>query len=438
MDRCKADEKNSARKMKAWEELLSSLEKQLGSETVKKWLRPIKIVRFDAANLYLEATPFQRNWFEEHIFPRIIGVFRNNNHRPIKINWETKEIAKPILTPAHTPSLEPSYRIDTFLPTQPVALELAREIITQGKASFNPALFFGESGSGKTHLLMGIAAGLIEQRRNALYLHADTFTEQVVQAIRSGQMQEFRKSVRAVDVLLVDGIDLFARKNATQEEFFHTFNTLHSTGRQLVLSSSQPPYQMKEIEQRLTSRFEWGVAIPLPTPNHEQLKKMLEEKMTLLSLSPSEDVVSFLLDRFRSSPKASLHALHLLALRMPNTNRVSHLQLEQLLADQLKKEKSFEITPERIIKETAAYFKIRVEDLLGKSHMRSYVEPRKIALYLNRIFLNIPFQKIGMLFHRDHSTVMTSISDVEQAVAQRESPFAEAVDYLKRALQHNH
>jgi chromosomal replication initiator protein len=423
--------------MRAWEELLATLEKQLGSEVITKWLRPIKIVRFDAANLYLEATPFQRNWFEEHIHPRISHLFRNNNHRPIRIHWEN-QISKPVL-PTPTLSfagdpLEPTYRLDHFLPIQPIALELAREVVQQRRARFNPIVFFGETGAGKTHLLMGIAAGLVEQQRSVLYLHANTFTEHVVQAIRLSQMQELRKKVRGVDVLLIDDIDQFARKTTTQEEFFHTFNTLHSSDKQIVLSSSQAPHLLQEIEQRLISRFEWGIAVPLPSPSREQVKLRLVEKMRLLKLAHVPEIAPFLLDRFRSSPKAPLHALQVLALRIGAAQQPSVAQMEQLLLDQLHKEHTSSLTSEKIIYATATYFDIDKEALLGKSHVRTCVEPRKVAMYLHRKLLKFSLQKIGRIFHRDHSTVISSIRDVEDAFALRKAPFAQAIETLSQNL----
>ena len=427
--------------MKAWEELLVLLEKQLGTETVSKWLRPIKIVRFDAANLYLEATPFQRAWFNEHVRARIAGLFRNNNHRPIRIHWEQEEKKRD--SEKEKPlgdSLESSYRIENFLPFQPMALEIAQELLASQQSSdqflnqvrYNPLVFFGPSGSGKTHLLMGLARALKELGRRVLYLHAETFTEQVVQAIRFGGMQEFRKATREIDFFIVDDIHQFARKNATQEEFFHTFNTLHTLGRQIILSAAQPPGKLEDIEQRLISRFEWGVAIPLQSLNQEQVRKVLEEKIKPLKIFNPVILIDFLMNRFRSTPKAPLEALYTLMIRSPK--QIDLTQLERTLSDLLIKEQKFILTPEKIIKETAFYFGVLPEDLTGKSQQRTNVEPRKVALYLCRSLLHLPYQTIGRLFNRDHSTVMTSISYIQEAFDKRKVPFAEAVEQISRKV----
>lgn len=416
--------------MKAWEELLTLLEKQLGTETVSKWLRPIKILKFDAANLYLEATPFQRSWFEEHIRSRIAGIFRNNNHRPIRIHWETLdkkrglEEGEPVRLTGDR--LEESYRLDTFLPFQPMALEMARELLETQRISYNPLLFFGPSGSGKTHLLMGLASALMAQGKNVFYVHADTFTGHVVQAIRSGGMQELRKAMRAVDVLIFDDLHLLARKTSTQEEFFHTFNSLHTTGKQIILSASQAPSKLEEIEQRLISRFEWGISIPLPPLSEAQTKQLIEQKIKNLKVSNPTHLIDFLMTRFRSSPKAPLQALYALTLRSPKQIEISHL--ERTLSDLLAKERASALTPEKIMKQTAAYFGVRAEDLSGKSQLRINVEPRKVALFLCRKLLHLPYQTIGRIFNRDHSTVMTSIAQVEEAVAKKTSPYFEAVE----------
>lgn len=416
--------------MKAWEELLTLLEKQLGTETVSKWLRPIKILKFDAANLYLEATPFQRSWFEEHIRSRITGIFRNNNHRPIRIHWETLdkkrglEEGEPVRLTGDR--LEESYRLDTFLPFQPMALEMARELLETQRISYNPLLFFGPSGSGKTHLLMGLASALMAQGKNVFYVHSDTFTGHVVQAIRSGGMQELRKAMRAVDVLIFDDLHLLARKTSTQEEFFHTFNSLHTTGKQIILSVSQAPSKLEEIEQRLISRFEWGISIPLLPLSEAQMRQLIEQKIKNLKVSNSTHLIDFLMTRFRSSPKAPLQALYALTLRSPKQIEISHL--ERTLSDLLAKERASALTPEKIMKQTAAYFGVRAEDLSGKSQLRINVEPRKVALFLCRKLLHLPYQTIGRIFNRDHSTVMTSIAQVEEAVAKKTSPYFEAVE----------
>ena len=400
--------------MKAWENLLSSLELELGPDTVKEWLRPIKIARFDAANLYLEATPFQEAFFEEQVRPRIKGFF-NNNQRPIKIHWGSKNASKsPSVSDFQLvpDSIEKENTLASFIEKgNEMAGQLAQELATGEKSAGNPIFFSGRHGSGKTHLLMGIAQALSAQGKRVFYVSAKTFTDHVVQAIRLGQMIDFRRIYRMVDALIVDDIHLFARRAATQEEFFHTFNALHTLGRQMVFASLEPANQLEDIEPRLISRFEWGLAIPLVEPDRALLEQILERKARFLDLDLPKEAMDFLLHRF-SIQKLSIMALHAIAIR--NVKNFEPAFLERALADLLEKEKESQMTADRIIAQTANYFGIRAEDLTGESQTREYTVPRQIAMYLSRKLLNLPLAAIGRLFDRDHSTVISSIKQVKK------------------------
>lgn len=423
--------------MKAWEELLSSLALQLGPEAIATWLRPISVVRFDAANIHLKATPFQKAWFDEHVLPLRIP-FLNNNQRPIQIHWETQsgksseKPRAPTLQILPDP-LDPEFSLDAFLslPSNKMALQMAQELSFGDPPAFNPVVYFGPSGSGKTHLLTAIAHALTAKNKKVFLVKMQTFTDHVVNAIRLSQMQEFRKAYREIDVLIVDDIHQLARKNATQEEFFHTFNTLHTLGRQIILSSEHSPAHLQEIEPRLISRFEWGIAIPLSAPS--DLAAILEMKARRLHLELPDGLSSFLLKRFSHSPKAALNALHALAMR---TDRIlSPQHAETLLTDLLAKEGKESLTHEKIIRRIADHFGIRPEDLTGKSQAREFAQPRQIAMYFCRRLLNTPYQGIGRLFGRDHSTVMSSIRQVEKGAESKEPPYTEAVVTLAKAFR---
>ncbi len=271
--------------MRAWEEFLAQQEVELGAETVRKWLRPLKIVRFDACNLYLEAPDsFKALWFEEHIRPRVHTRLCNNNQKAIKVHVAVgtpkeaeKKTKKPFSGTDHQPfellfdSLNSSFTFEHFVTCSGnlLAYKLLKESCEAppshdlSSSSFNPIFLFGRSGTGKTHLLMATANQFRARGQKAIYVRAETFTEHVVAAIRSGEMQTFRKTYRAADALIIDDIEVFSRKTATQEELFHTFNTLHTSGKQIILSSSCSPPELKLIEPRLVSRFEWGIVIPL-------------------------------------------------------------------------------------------------------------------------------------------------------------------------------
>jgi chromosomal replication initiator protein len=418
--------------MKAWEDLLSSLEKEIGADTVNEWLRPMKVSRFDAGNLYLEATPFQISWFDEQIRPRIEGLFRSNNQRPIKIHWDAakktkKNTPRELAFQIAPDPIENEYSIESYQcdAANAMAYQIAIDLASGEKSGFNPVFISGPSGSGKTHLLMGVALALSKAGKKVFYVQAQSFTEHVVQAIRLGLMKDFRNAYREIDVLILDDIHLFARRSATQEEFFHTFNALHTLGRQMIISAQEPPNLLQDIEPRLISRFEWGIALKLDPPSSAQLHKILEHKAHLLDLDAPPELFEFLLSRFPSHPKASIEALHAIALRSPKNFNLANI--ERILSDLLEREKQALLTPDKIIKQTAIYFGIRVEDLTGNSQMREFAQPRQIAMFLCRKLLKMPFQGIGRLFDRDHSTVMTSIRQIEQASSTKFAAPIEAI-----------
>jgi chromosomal replication initiator protein len=410
--------------MKAWEQFLSRLEQELGSEVVNRWLKPIRILRFDAANLHLEAPdPLIASWFEEYIRPRLKRGFFNENFRPVKVYLHIQGAKKePGPAPGQSAvrlnpdSIDPSLTLSDFSldPNNEVAWKLIQEWTTTNQCPFNPVFLFGPKGSGKTHLLMGAALELIKAKKKVFYVNADTFTEHVVQAIRKGQMQEFRKVYRDIDVLLVDDVDRLAGRAATQEEFFHTFNTLHTAGKQIVLTSKFPPSKIEEIEPRLISRFEWGVTLKLEKAPSETIIQ-LKAKLWNLSLTP--ELFAFLIHRFPSDPVAPLQAL---ALRMNPNEPLTLSVAEKLLADLLRSEAERAITPEKVVKALSTHFGIKPEDLLGKSQTKEIALPRQIAMYICRESLKMPFQAIGKTFQRDHSTVMSSVKQVQKSVQEKE------------------
>lgn len=447
--------------MRAWEEFLAKQEKEIGKSAVDKWLRPLKIVRFDACNLYLEsADSFRLAWFEEHIRPKVERELFNNNHKLIKTHLQVTTEQKPPsikkkTSLAHTPSLsftlkfdalDPDSTFERFIPTEGSMLSyklLADLINTQdAELQFNPIYLYGRSGTGKTHLMMATANALIKKGKKALYVRAQTFTDHVVGAIRTAEMQTFRKAYRGVDVLIVDDLEVFSRKGATQEEFFHTFNTLHVEGKQIILSAAVAPQELKFIEPRLISRFEWGIALPLYIATKEEMRSILLQKATKLSFPLPEPVILFLLDTFGSSAKSLMRALDALILRTHlnlglGTARPASLSLDaaqKTLQDLIQEEEKSVLTPGKIIRTVADYYGIRIDDILSKSQARESALPRQIAMHLCRHQLNLPFMKIGDIFSRDHSTVMASVKQVQTSLENKTPEILSSINSILKIL----
>ena len=436
--------------MKAWEQFLAQQETELGIETVHKWLKPLKVLRFDACNLYIEAKDsFQAIWFEEHIRPKAQNALVNNNKKKIKIhltiaNVEIKKGSRKTKK-SHSPDapqapkftltfdlLDPHCTLENVVLNESNILphKLLYKILNTPTefAAFNSIYIHGGGGTGKTHFLMGAAQGLTTKGLNVLYARAETFTDHVVSAIRAGEMSQFRHTYRNSDVLIIDDVHVFSRKNATQEELFHTFNTLHMSGKLIILASNCSPAELQMIEPRLVSRFEWGIVLPLETLKKEEIQKVLEQKTLALNFPLHAKVAEFLLDTFTSGTKALIKALQALVLRSHlNSNdrtlsstQLNVLEVKHLLEDLIQEEEQAAVTPVKIIQCVSEYFGIRTEDIQGKAQTRDCVLPRQLAMYLCRHHLKMPFLKIGELFSKDHSTVMSSVKAIQKSIDQND------------------
>ncbi len=414
--------------MKAWQKFIKNIENKLGKDTADKWLGSLKIITFDACNLYLEAENFfQIKWFEEHIRPLVKKDLLNENFHPIKVHLsltsskkQDQQISqKENLFEVKQDSLDPTCTFENFISSDKnsVVHKLLEEVCTQNSSVFNPIFIYGPIGSGRSHLLMATANQLKQNNKKVFYVNAQTFTDHVVEAIRFGKMQEFRNAYRNADVLIVDDLHVFSNKNATQEEFFHTFNTLHSRSSIIILGANHAPSQLTDIEPRLISRFEWGISLGLELLKKEDLKKALKKHSDFLKITLNKEIESFLLENFKniSSLKKAIKTVAL-NLHLENKLEFSILDIQRYLSNLIEEENKNVLTPDKIIDQTAIYFGLRNDDILGKSQTRECTMPRQFSMYLCRELLRMPFMKIGKYFKRDHSTVITSIKAIQKQI----------------------
>jgi len=421
--------------MKEWDTFLSYLEKELGKNSVDKWLRTLKVLNFDARNLYLKANDsFQISWFNEHVKPRL-KAFVNSNFRQIKVHFEqNKNLKKQILAEPvqqisfNTEKIDPFYHLSNFLFSEKnlVTQKLFSQLtgfcfssMTQKKATivhstFNPIFIYGPKNTGKTHLLTAIAKQFIDLSYNVMFVNAETFTRHVVASIRGGYMPLFRKKYRLADVLILEDIHLFANRAATQEEFFHTFNALHTSGKQIILSANFPPHLLNGIEPRLTSRFEWGITCSLDKLSKSELQKALELRQNFLKVKLTENQKQFLIQSFKTH-EYLLKAFDVFTLRASsNLNKIDTNQMQILLSDLINDTKKTSITPQKIIYLVAYFFEVQEKDILDKNQSKEFVYPRQLAIYLIRKDLRLPFTKIANIFNKDHSTIMSSVKKIEE------------------------
>lgn len=449
--------------MKAWEDFLKKLEKDLGAETIVKWLRPLKVVRFDAGNLFLEAKDsFQGMWFEEHVRPKAVEHFVNNNGRKVKVHLsigsrDFKPAARspkprnPIESKPSAPSfklhfdtLDPSCTFDNFVthPQMVVPVQLIVEASNSPTPAFNPMYIYGSPGCGKTHLLKAFTHATRDKGLKTVYVRAETFTENLIGAIRAGEMNAFRESYRRIDCLVIDDVHIFSKKGATQEELFHTFNTLHMAGKQIILSANCHPQELQAIEPRLVSRFEWGIVLPMETVPVEERGELLDRKAKALSYPLHPKVKQFLVETFASNPKALLRGLEALILRshLNQDGRLTFIPMtvplaKHYLTDIISEEEQAAVTPQKVVQAMAEHCGIRIEDIMGKAQSRDCALPRQVAMWICRNSLKMPFTKIGELFDRDHSTVMSSVKSIQKEVEKADSEVAITVGKVLKKLQ---
>lgn len=438
--------------MQAWEQFLKAQEGQLGAETVAKWLRSLKVLHFDACNLYVEAADsVHALWFEEHIRPLLRKNLYNNNHRAIKVHLsiahdtpppppKTKEKNKPPPFTLCFDTLDPRATFENFVaPKDSMAYAFFCDLKKEKLGAFNPVYLYGPQGVGKTHLLMAAAHVLKTQGCQVLYVKAETFTEHVISAIRNSAMQEFRKAYRHVDALILDDVHLFARKGATQEEFFHTFNALHGLGRQIFLSGCVPPENLEDIEPRLISRFEWGLALPLEKLDSAGLSQVLRQHLEALKFPVNQTIIKTLLDSWGNNPVLLREAARALAERCrfsktpPAT--LTPESIKTILEDFLEEEKRLALNPQKILSAVAAYYGVKVTDILGKSQTKECSVPRQVAMHLCRDKLELPYLKIGALFSRDHSTVMTAVKHIQKKIIEQDPPLSTALAEIQKDIQ---
>ncbi|MFA6915889.1 MAG: DnaA/Hda family protein [Parachlamydiales bacterium] len=465
--------------MQAWEKFLKVQESSLGKDVVDSWLRPLKVVKFDACNLFLEAADsFQMMWFEEHIRPKLKHSLFNHNHAPIKVHLSVgdlqlpkpkKSFGKSNEAKQHTFNPVPFQQsltfdypdklstFDNFIANDANALahKLLKELCQIGvpensekstiqHGTYNPIYLYGDHGSGKTHLLAATVHALMKQGYRVIYARSQTFTEHVVSAIRAGEMHLFRQAYRNTDVLIIDDVQEFGRKSATQEEFFHTFNTLHMAGKQIILAGNRTPSELQHIEPRLISRFEWGIVLELKALVRQELSDLLSNKCSVMQFPLNPRTAEYILETFPSGAKALTKALEALVLRSHiapgmhshvSSTAISVNQARLYLSDLTKIEIQEQITPEKIIKHVAEHFGIKSEDILGKSQSRECSFPRQLAAFLCRDILKMPFKKIGDLFSRDHSTIMSSVRQIQKQLDENQKDILSAYKSIKTAIK---
>jgi chromosomal replication initiator protein len=334
--------------------------------------------------------------------------------------------------------LNPKYTFETFVIGSSNRFPHAAAVAVAeapGKA-YNPLLVYGDSGLGKTHLLHAIGHYVRSLYRGAKvrYVSSEEFTNEFINSIKDQRQETFQRRYREVDVLLIDDIQFLEGKTQTQEEFFHTFNALHNANKQIVLTSDRAPKRLEALEDRLRSRFEWGLITDVQPPDLETRIAILRKKAAMDRLTAPPDVLEFIASKIQTNIRELEGALiRVTAFANLNRQEVDLTLAEIVLKDLIPEGGEPEITAAAIIAQTAAYFGVSIEDLTGPSRGRHLVQGRQIAMYLCRELTELSLPKIGAQFgNRDHTTVMYADRKINQLLAERRSVFNQVSELTNR------
>ncbi len=305
-----------------------------------------------------------------------------------------------------------------------------------GTTMYNPLFLYGGVGLGKTHLMHSIGNYIISQnpKTRVLYCSTETFMNELINSIRQNKNQEFRDKYRDIDVLLIDDIQFLSDKEGTQEEFFHTFNTLYNANKQIVISSDLPPKEIKTLEERLSSRFGWGIIVDIQLPDFETRTAILEKKAELDNIHIPKEITKFIAQNVVSNIRDLEGALNKVAAyaKLSNTEITQSLA-EYALQDLIIKNEKKEISVDYVQKVVADNYDITVEDIIGKKRTQNISYPRQVAMYLCRKLIDISLPKIGKAFgNRDHSTIIHGCDKISELIESNETIRNELLDLEKR------
>lgn len=339
-------------------------------------------------------------------------------------------------------NLNPKYKFDTFVvgSNNKFAHSASLAVAESPGEIYNPLYIYGGAGLGKTHLMHSIGRFILEQNPDmkVLYVTSEVFTNEVIDGVRSGdivKMNKFREKYRTVDVLLIDDIQFIIGKESTQEEFFHTFNTLHSAGKQIILSSDKPPKDMEILEERFRSRFEWGLIADIQPPDYETRMAILKKNAEVYPKEIDDEVFQYIANNIKSNIRELEGALNkLMAFANLEKQEVTLALAEQVLKDIISPDEKRIITPEYIINTVCEHFDVSLEDIKSNKRSSKIVHPRQIAMYLCRDMTDTALKVIGKYMgNRDHTTVKHGIEKIEKEL-QTSPTTQNTVEILKKKI----
>ena len=457
----------------AWSSITSAAREVLPEQTFRTWLTSTEAVALSDDTLVVAApTRFAVEWIEDKYGDLLRDLARRELGRSIHIQFEHSGSADRLVIPdlsgtpqteeatapaarspepiakdpqltdeeaARASGLNPRYSFERFVvgANSQLAAAACRAVADSPAQLYNPLFIYGDTGLGKTHLMHAVGHEILSRNRSAriAYVPSEQFTNEMIAAIQSGRTPEFRQRYRQVDVLLIDDVHFLRNKEGTQEEFFHTFNSLYDAHKQIVITSDRPPQEIPGLQERLVSRFEWGLVTDIKPPDFETRVAILRKKAAEDRLVIEDAVIEFIARNRKTSVRQLEGAVIKLLAYSSLTRREISLDLaREALGPRLEDEERLRVTPEQIRERVADRWGVTVDGLVSKRRNKPITVPRQVAMYLIKTMLDLPYTEIGSLFGgRDHSTVIHSVNKVEAEMAG-DARFRSRIESLREDL----
>ena len=436
-----------------WQAILGGLEVSLSKANFNTWFKNTLILERGADHIIIGVpSAFNRDWISakyhqemlrslKSIAPEIKEIKYQLGNQPVAQTSQSTAMFKKTeavhqakeKTSAFTSGLNPKYTFDTLIigKNNELAHAASQAVAKNPGTQYNPLFIYGGVGLGKTHLMQAVGHRILESiPKKVLYVTSEKFTNDYINAISQKRMDDFKKAYREVDALLIDDIQFLAGKEGTQEEFFHTFNELRDNGRQIIITSDRPPKEIPAIEQRLISRFEWGMIADIQAPDLETRMAILRTKMEKRGVQIPEEILFYIAENIQNNVRELEGALNRLAIYQQMENRGMVLEQAKSILASIVGAKKKVTSAKKIAEVVAEFYNISMEDLVKQSRKKEFVKPRQIAMYLIRRELDNSFPSIGDFFGgRDHTTVMHAVEKMGLLVKEKDG-FKQEVDLI--------
>ncbi|MEE1007716.1 MAG: chromosomal replication initiator protein DnaA [Agathobacter sp.] len=444
-----------------WDEILNTVktEHEISDVSFDTWMRPLEVFAVDGNVLYILVPSEQMalSYISKKYYLPLKVAIAEITGVGYEIQFILPEQAKSLNVKKNKPAkkaqnledttsnLNPNYTFETFVVgnnnrfAQSASLAVAE---SPGEA-YNPLYIYGGPGLGKTHLMHSIGHFILEKNPSTkvIYVTSEEFTNEVIESIRNGNassMTKFRDKYRTVDVLMIDDIQFIIGKESTQEEFFHTFNALQTQGKQIILTSDKPPKEMETLEERIRSRFEWGLMADIGVPDYETRMAILRKKAETDNFIIGDEILDYIATNIKSNVRELEGALNkLLAYNNLVNTSITMEIAEKELSNIITPDKPREITPQLIIEVVSEHFHISVDQMISKNRSSEIAKPRQIAMYLCKNMTSSPLDSIGQLLGgRDHSTIIHGIKKVTEEYESNEST-QQMIETIKKKINPN-